>query len=109
MAWISYSELRFMSRVDFDTAEMTEETKLLPTEEAEGTAGVEAEVHLNVKTIGMEVSFEIIKVEDEVDGEEVMTHFCRHERFIDWVPILNELDSLTGGYVNAIKLTERCL
>jgi len=94
----------FMSRVDFDTAEMTEETKLLPTEEAEGTAGVEAEVHLNVKTIGMEVSFEIIKVEDEVDGEEVMTHFCRHERFIDWVPILNELDTLTGGYVNAIKL-----
>ena len=109
MAWISYFELRFMSRVDFDTAEMTEETKLLPTEEAEGTAGVEAEVHLNVKTIGMEVSFEIIKVEDEVDGEEVMTHFCRHERFIDWVPILNELDTLTGGYVNAIKLTEWCL
>ena len=61
----------FMSRVDFDTAEMTEETALLPTQEAEGTAGVEAEVHLNVKTIGMEVSFEIIKVEDEIDGEEV--------------------------------------
>merc|ERR1712188_136303 len=78
-----------MSKVDFDTAEMTAETALLPTQEAEGTAGVEAEVHLNVKTIGMEVSFEIIKVEDEVDGEEVMTHFCRHERFIDWVPFLN--------------------
>jgi hypothetical protein len=80
----------FMSKVDFDTAEMTEDTALLPTKEAEGTAGVEAEVHLNVKTLGMEVSFEIIKVEDEIDGEEVLTHFCRHERFIDWVPLLNE-------------------
>jgi hypothetical protein len=80
----------FMNKVDFDTNEMTEETALLPTTEAEGTAGVEAEVHLNVKGLGMEVSFEIIKQEDEIDGEEVMTHFCRHERFIDWVPILNE-------------------
>jgi len=80
----------FMSKVDFDTAEMTEETALLPTKEAEGTAGVEAEVHLNVKTLGMEVSFEIIKTEEEIDGEEVLTHFCRHERFIDWVPFLNE-------------------
>jgi len=84
----------FMSKVDFDTAEMTEETALLPTHEAAGTAGVEAEVHLNVKQLGMEVSFEIIKVEDEVDGEEVMTHFCRHERFIDWVPFLNEMECL---------------
>jgi hypothetical protein len=81
----------FMNKVDFDTAEMTEETALLPTNEAEGTAGVEAEVHLNVKHLGMEVSFEIIKQEEEVDGEEVLTHFCRHERFIDWVPILNEM------------------
>jgi hypothetical protein len=81
----------FMNKVDFDTAEMTEETALLPTSEAEGTAGVEAEVHLNVKGLGMEVSFEIIKQEEEIDGEEVMTHFCRHERFIDWVPLLNEL------------------
>jgi hypothetical protein len=81
----------FMNKVDFDTAEMTEETALLKAAEAEGTAGVEAEVHLNVKTLGMEVSFEIIKQEDEIDGEEVLTHFCRHERFIDWVPILNEL------------------
>jgi hypothetical protein len=84
----------FMCKVDFDTAEMTSTTALLPTKEAEGTAGVEAEVHLNVKTLGMEVSFEIIKVEDEIEGEEVMTHFCRHERFIDWVPILNELECL---------------
>jgi hypothetical protein len=84
----------FMSRVDFDTAEMTAETALLPTMEAEGTAGVEAEVHLNVKNIGMEVSFEIIKQEDEIDGEEILTHFCRHERFIDWVPLLNEIECL---------------
>jgi hypothetical protein len=81
----------FMAKVDFDTAEMTEETALLKATEAEGTAGVEAEVHLNVKHLGMEVSFEIIKQEDEIDGEEVMTHFCRHERFIDWMPFLNEL------------------
>jgi hypothetical protein len=80
----------FMNKVDFDTNEMTEETKLLPTEEAAGTAGVEAEVHLNVKHLGMEVSFEIIKQEDEIDGEDAITHFCRHERFIDWVPFLNE-------------------
>jgi hypothetical protein len=70
---------------------MTEETALLKASEAEGTVGVEGEVHLNVKTLGMEVSFEIIKQEEEIDGEEVLTHFCRHERFIDWVPILNEL------------------
>lgn len=81
----------FMNKVDFDTAEMTEETAILPTSEAEGTAGVEAEVHLNVKGLGMEVSFEIIKQEEEIDGEEVLTHFCRHERFIDWVPFLYEM------------------
>jgi hypothetical protein len=81
----------FMNKVDFDTNEMTEETALLNAKEAEGTAGVEAEVHLNVKHLGMEVSFEIIKQEDEIDGEEVLTHFCRHERFIDWVPFLNEM------------------
>jgi hypothetical protein len=81
----------FMNKVDFDTAEMTEDTALLRANEAEGTAGVEAEVHLNVKGLGMEVSFEIIKQEEEIDGEEVLTHFCRHERFIDWVPFLNEM------------------
>jgi hypothetical protein len=81
----------FMNKVDFDTKEMTEETALLKAHEAEGTAGAEAEVHLNVKTLGMEVSFEIIKDEEEIDGEEGLKHFCRHERFIDWVPILNEL------------------
>lgn len=81
----------FMNKVDFDTQEMTEETALLMANEAQGTAGAEAEVHLNVKGLGMEVSFEIIKQEEEIDGEEVLTHFCRHERFIDWVPFLNEL------------------
>ena len=38
----------------------------------------------------MEVSFEIIQQEEEIDGEDVITHFCRYERFIDWVPILSE-------------------
>jgi len=80
----------FMNKVDFDTAEMTEDTALLKHEEAPGTAGPSAEVHLNVKMIGMEVSFEIIEQCEEIDGEEVLTHFCRHERFIDWVPLLNE-------------------
>jgi len=83
----------FMNKVDFDTAEMTEETALLRAEEAKGTAGAEAEVHLNVNSLGMEVSFEIIKLEEQVDGEDVLSHFCRHERFIDWVPFLNEWGS----------------
>jgi hypothetical protein len=81
----------FIDKVDFDPNTMTEETALLKHEEAAGTAGLEGEVHLNVKHLGMEVSFEIIKQEEEIDGEEVLTHFCRHERFIDWFPILNEL------------------
>jgi hypothetical protein len=45
---------------------------------------------LNVKYLGMEVSFEIIQQEEEIDGEDVVTYFCRHERFIDWMPIVSE-------------------
>jgi hypothetical protein len=36
------------------------------------------------------VSFEIIQQEEEIDGEDVITYFCRHERVIDWFPILSE-------------------
>ena len=80
----------FMDKVDFDPNEMTEDTALLNPEECEGSEGTAAETHLNVKALGMEVSFEIIQREEEIDGEDVVVHFCRYERFIDWVPILNE-------------------
>jgi len=71
----------FMNQVVPDTETMTEETALLSTEET----------HINVHLLGMEVSFEIIETEEEIDGEEVITSFIRHERFVDWVPLLNEI------------------
>lgn len=80
----------FMDKVDVDPTEMTEETALLNPKEQEGSEGPEAETHLNVKYLGMEVSFEIIQQEEEIDGEDVVTYFCRHERFIDWMPIVSE-------------------
>jgi hypothetical protein len=80
----------FMDKVDVDPNEMTEDTALLKHEEAVGSEGPGAETHLSVKFLGMEVSFEVIQQEEEIDGEDVVTSFCRHERFIDWVPILSE-------------------
>jgi hypothetical protein len=80
----------FMDKVDVDPNEMTEDTALLKHAEAQGSEGPGAETHLNVKFFGMEVSFEIIQQEEEIDGQDVVTNFCRHERFIDWVPILSE-------------------
>lgn len=71
----------FMNQVVPDTEAATEETALLSTEET----------HINVHLLGMEVSFEIIETEEEIDGEEVITSFIRHERFVDWVPLLNEI------------------
>merc|ERR1711907_350281 len=44
-----------------------------------------------MKYLGMEVSFEIIEHEEEIDGEDKVTSFLRHERFIDWMPLLNDL------------------
>lgn len=42
-----------------------------------------------MKYLGMEVSFEIIEQEEEdADGESKVSQFLRHERFIDWVPLL---------------------
>lgn len=70
----------FMNKVDPDATESTEETKLLSVEETK----------FKVKSLGMEVSFEIIQTEEEIDGETVPTTFQRHERFIDWVPLIDE-------------------
>lgn len=67
-----------MNKVDPDTKEPQEDTALLSLEET----------HFNVKLFGMEVSFEIIEHEEEVDGEMRLKGFERHERFIDWVPLL---------------------
>jgi len=46
---------------------------------------------MRVKLLGMEVSFEIIEHEEEVDGETKLVSFLRHERFIDWFPLLADL------------------
>lgn len=68
-----------MDKVVPDAEEATEETALLSV----------GETHFNVGLIGMEVSFEIIEHEEEgEDGESKLAAFIRHERFIDWVPIL---------------------
>jgi len=68
----------FMNKVDPDTEMPTEDSMLLSVEET----------HFRVRLFGMEVSFEIIQHEEEIDGETKPTSFMRHERFIDWVPIL---------------------
>lgn len=72
----------FMGKVDADGECMTEDNALLSTNET----------HMRVKLLGMEVSFEIIETEEEQeDGEMMVTKFLRHERFIDWVPLLADL------------------
>jgi hypothetical protein len=78
----------FMDKVEPDADEVTESTKLLSTEETK----------FNVKSLGMEVSFELIQEEEEIDGETKPVTFMRHERFIDWVPILSQIELPWGGY-----------
>lgn len=68
----------FMNKVDPDTEMPTKDTALISLDET----------HFRVKLFGMEVSFEIIEHEEEIDGETKLTSFTRHERFIDWVPVL---------------------
>jgi hypothetical protein len=69
----------FMKKVDWDTKTPTEESALLSVNET----------HARVKLLGMEVSFEIIEQEEETeDGDARIASFNRHERFVDWVPIL---------------------
>lgn len=68
----------FMNKVVADTETPSEESALLSPEET----------HFRVSMVGMEVSFEIIQHEEEIDGESKPTSFMRHERFIDWVPVL---------------------
>ena len=47
------------------------------------------ESHMNVKYVGMEVSFEIIEEEDEDD--DMIVSFSRHERFKNYVPLLADM------------------
>lgn len=71
----------FMNKVETDVNAPTEETALLSLDET----------RFRVKLLGMEVSFEIIEQEEEVDGESRIVSFIRHERFIDWFPLLADL------------------
>lgn len=57
----------------------------------------EEETRFRVASLGMEVSFEIIQEEEEIDGETVCTSFMRQERFVDYVPFLNEMEMPWGG------------
>jgi len=69
----------FMNKVEPVEGQPDEDGALLSTEET----------GFNVKLFGMEVAFEIHQVEEETeDGDTQITSFMRHERFIDWVPIL---------------------
>jgi hypothetical protein len=70
----------FMNKVEPDASETGEHNKLLSDEET----------RFKVKTLGMDVSFEIIQTEEEIDGEDKLTTFQRHERFIDYVPLIDE-------------------
>lgn len=72
----------FMNKVNPEENEITEDTALL---------NAENETKFHVRGLGMEVSFEIIQQEAEVDGESKPVSFQRHERFVDWFPLLNEL------------------
>jgi len=73
---------QFMNKVVPDGNEATEETALLSL----------GETHFSMKLLGMEVSFEIIEQEEEnADGETHLASFIRHERFIDWVPLLADM------------------
>merc|ERR1719401_2239416 len=72
----------FMNKVVPDESTQTEETCLLNTEETK----------FNVRLLGMEVSFQILEEELELeDGETVLKSFCRYERFVDWVPLLADM------------------
>jgi hypothetical protein len=71
-----------MAGVKWDTEAPTEEGMLLSLDES----------HMLVQLVGMEVSFEIIETEIETaDGETVVASFSRHERFINYVPLLPDL------------------
>lgn len=71
----------FMNKVNPEENEITEQTALLNVDETK----------FHVRGLGMEVSFEIIQQEEEIDGESKPVSFQRHERFVDWFPLLNEL------------------
>eukprot|EP00933_Yihiella_yeosuensis_P034551 TRINITY_DN28021_c0_g1_i1.p1 TRINITY_DN28021_c0_g1~~TRINITY_DN28021_c0_g1_i1.p1 ORF type:complete len:396 (-),score=94.91 TRINITY_DN28021_c0_g1_i1:174-1361(-) len=70
----------FMNKVDPDVEMPKKETALLSLDET----------HFHVRGLGMEVSFEIIQTDEMINGEEKPTSFMRHERFVDWVPLLND-------------------
>lgn len=70
----------FMNKVEPDASETDEHNQLLSVEET----------RFKVKSLGMDVSFEIIQTEEEIDGEDKLTTFQRHERFIDYVPLVDE-------------------
>jgi hypothetical protein len=69
----------FMDKVVVGETPATEKEAMLSVEES----------RMDVKTLGMEVAFEITDQEEEVDGETMRT-FKRYERFTDFFPILNE-------------------
>jgi len=72
-----------MNKVVPDVEEATEETALLNL----------GETHFNVNFVGMEVSFEIIEHEEPSSdgGDPELKSFIRHERFIDWAPLLKDM------------------
>jgi hypothetical protein len=69
----------FMDKVQVGPTPETDKDAMLSVEES----------RMDVKTLGMEVSFVITDEEEEVDGENIR-HFKRYERFTDFVPLLNE-------------------
>eukprot|EP00929_Paragymnodinium_shiwhaense_P086988 TRINITY_DN47331_c0_g1_i1.p1 TRINITY_DN47331_c0_g1~~TRINITY_DN47331_c0_g1_i1.p1 ORF type:complete len:440 (+),score=101.64 TRINITY_DN47331_c0_g1_i1:158-1477(+) len=71
----------FMNKVEADTAETNEHNVLLS----------EDETRFSVKSLGLQVSFEILQQEELIDGESKPTSFMRHERFIDWTPLLDDV------------------
>jgi len=59
-----------------------------PVEENEALLCVD-ESRMTVKNLGMEVAFEITDQEEDFEGKTIRT-FTRHERFLDYIPVLND-------------------
>jgi hypothetical protein len=70
----------FMNKVEPDTRTVKEDTAFLDKDET----------RFKVNMLGMDVAFEILQEEEEINGETKLTSFQRHERFIDYVPFFSD-------------------
>jgi hypothetical protein len=70
----------FMDQVKVGESPESEEEMLLDMEES----------HMIVQNLGMDVAFVISEEEEEIDGVMVKTSFKRWERFVDYIPFIED-------------------